>query len=155
MTIAESEHAARGAHSGAPIRDSIELRVPSKPEYVAIVRSLITDIARRFPLTGPEVMDLQVAASEACANVVRHAYADSTDGGILVRCSSAPGRLTIEVADEGQGVADIHTRFRHQMKNYGGFGLDLIRGLMDDVSLDTAPNHGTTVRMTKRLPCTA
>jgi len=152
MTTVEFEPITTSARGASPTSDSIELRVPSKPEYVAIVRSLITDIARRFSMSEPEVMDLKVAASEACSNVVRHAYEDTADGGIFVRCSSARGELVIEVADAGRGFDDIHSRLRKRIEIDGGLGLELMGELMDDVSLNTAPERGTTVRMTKRLP---
>jgi serine/threonine-protein kinase RsbW len=141
----------------ASLRDSIELRVPSRPEYVAVVRTLITDIARRVALSASAVEDLQVAASEACSNVVRHAYAETKDAdpGILVRCSYTRGRLVIEVADEGRGLDDPHKPLRRNADSEGGFGLTLMRSLMDDVSLDSIPDQGTIVRMAKKIPNTA
>lgn len=140
----------------ASLRDSIELRVPSRPEYVAVVRTLITDIARRVAMSTSAVEDLQVAASEACANVVRHAYAETEDAdpGIVVRCSSTHGRLVIEVADQGCGLDDARKPLRRSTDSDGGFGLILIRNLMDQVSLDSVPDQGTIVRMVKKIPST-
>lgn len=137
----------------ASLGDSIELRVPSKPEYVAVVRSLVSDIARRVALSASAVEDVQVAASEACANVVRHAYEQPNHAleGMVVRCSSSGGRLVIEVEDQGRGVINPDNPLRRNPASDGGYGLILIRNLMDDVSLDSAPDQGTVVRTVKRI----
>lgn len=131
----------------APLDNAIELRVPSKPEYVAIVRTLISDVARRVALPASAVEDVQVAASEACANVVRHAYEEPDESDILVRCSSSLDSLVIEIEDQGCGLDKPCRRSGER----NGFGLILIHNLMDDVSLDTEPDRGTVVRMVKNI----
>ena len=130
--------------------DAVELRLPSKPEYVAIARALVTDIARRLALSSSAVEDVQVAASEACTNVVRHAYSDPdrTSADMVVRCISSHGRLVIEVADSGCGFT-VPLAFARDDDRDGGLGLVLIQNLMDQVSLDSAPDQGTIVRMVK------
>jgi len=129
---------------------AVELRVPSRPEYVAIVRALVTDIARRTSLPASAVEDVQVAASEACTNVVRHAYSDPDRGSaeILVRCITTHGRLIIEVADSGCGFTNPIAP-AYDLDRDGGLGLLLMHHLMDKVSLDSTPERGTTVRMVK------
>ena len=131
--------------------DFIELRVPSKPEYVAIVRTLVTDLAHRIALSASAIEDVQVAVSEACANVVCHAYAGSKAHAaeIVVRCSTENGYLVMEVEDQGQGFDESsRPRVRRSRRN-GGFGLILMRNLMDNVTMDSSPNHGTVIRMVK------
>ena len=131
--------------------DSIELKVPSKAEYVSIVRALVTDLALRLGLSKSAVEDVQVAVSEACANVVRHAYSDDQHGSkVLVCCGIRDGRLTIEIADSGQGFAETIVQPPHLKDKDGGFGLVLIRSLMENVSLDSSPECGTVVRMCKK-----
>lgn len=131
--------------------DFIELRVPSKPEYVSVVRTLVTDLAHKSALSASEVEDVRVAVSEACANVVCHAYSDPDwgDAEIIVRCSTDNDRLVMEVTDQGQGFDESAPRPIRKSERNGGFGLVLIRNLMDQVSLDSSPDCGTVVRMVK------
>lgn len=131
--------------------DNIELRVPSKAEYVSIVRAFVTDLARRLGLSPSAIEDVQVAVSEACANVVRHAYSeDEHESEVIVLCSVRDGRLLMEIADCGQGFCEPLIEPRSTMDRDGGFGLVLIRNLMDNVSLDSSPEGGTVVRMSKK-----
>lgn len=136
----------------ASFGEALELRVPSKPEYVAIVRTFVTDMARRIALSSSAVEDVRVAASEACANVVCHAYSDSgrSPDRMLVRCTASDGRLIIEVADNGRGMKSVVVPACAAVDE-GGLGLLLMRGLMDQVSVNSGPKRGTTVRMVKNL----
>lgn len=131
-------------------QEFIELKVPSKPEYVSVVRALITDIANRMAFSQSAIEDLQVAVSEACANVVRHAYADPNDDAaeIVFRCCTGGRRLVMEVVDTGQGF--MASRPTTESERFGGYGLVLMRKLMDNVSLDSSPERGTIVRMVKK-----
>lgn len=124
--------------------DIIELRVPSKPEYVSVVRSLVADLAERVALPQSAVEDVRVAVSEACANVVCHAYSPVENGSadIVLRCSAEGGCIKMEVSDTGRG-------FLGDTPKRNGLGLVLIHALMDYVSLDTVPGKGTVLRMTK------
>jgi signal transduction histidine kinase len=79
-------------------------------------------------------------ASEAVANIVKHAHASRVN----IEVSHTDGQLAIEITDDGIGGADLH-----------GTGL---RGLRDRVEaldgtlyLDSDPGHGTTI--TAELPC--
>jgi len=136
--------------------DAIEMRVPSRPEYVSIVRAFVTDLARRMALSASAVEDVQVAVSEACANVVCHAYSqpDRASAEIVIRCSVRGRRLIMEVADTGHGFRTSILRSPRTSDRNGGFGLLLMRNLMDQVSMNSSPDRGTVIRMVKksRLP---
>lgn len=135
--------------------DIIELRVPSRPEYISIIRSFVTDIAQRMAFSKTAVEDVQVSISEACTNVVYHAYpsAESEFNEILLRFISCDDQLIMEVIDTGDGFRGSSVRSTCARRR-NGFGLILIRQLMDDVSLDTSSEHGTLIRMTKKTRLT-
>lgn len=129
---------------------TVELRVPSRPEYISVIRAMVTDLALRVAMSPSAVEDVQVAISEACSNVVCHAYAGvaTTDESITVRCTANGGGLILEVADGGHGLA-AGSRRPADPERCGGFGLVLIRNLMDQVWLESSPGRGTVVRMMK------
>ncbi len=131
-----------------PESDTVEIRVPGKQEYVPIVRSFVTNFARRAALSRSAVEDVQVAISEACANVVRHAYVDRASQDMVVRCSAENGCLTVEVIDSGRGF-DGHIGWKSGADRSIGFGILLMRNLMDQMYMNTLPDGGTVVRMVK------
>jgi len=134
--------------------DSIEIKVPCKPEYVRTVRRTIADFAESNNMPRSAVEEVEIAASEAVANVVRHAYAGYVDKIPLVRvkCSHRRGRLTVEIVDRGRGFEAPPNGVVPEVdfSRDGGLGIILIKGLMDRVNYISRPSGGTKIKMTKR-----
>lgn len=134
--------------------DAIEIKVPCKPEYVRTVRRTIAEFAESIDMPRSKVEEVEIAASEAVANVVRHAYAniDHKTPPVRVKCSHKGGRLIIEIVDRGRGFAappdDVIPEV--DMTKDGGLGIILIKCLMDRVNYVSNPSGGTRIRMTKR-----
>ena len=55
-------------------KDSLEIRFPSRREYVGVVRLAISGIAQRCNFTIDEIEDLKIAVTEACTNVIEFYY---------------------------------------------------------------------------------
>jgi anti-sigma regulatory factor (Ser/Thr protein kinase) len=91
----------------------------------------------------PELLDdLKTAVSEACNNVVLHAYGGQP-GPMVVKLFVDPARIYVTVADAGIGLPTGRDSFEHAE----GIGLSVIRALADEVSLTHSDGGGTEVRM--------
>jgi serine/threonine-protein kinase RsbW len=134
--------------------DNVELRVPCKPEYVRIVRTVVGEMADSIPLSPEAVEEVKVAVSEAVANIVRHAYGGCpATESVIVRCSAAGGNLSLEIIDKGIGfkvpAVGLVPSLDVTREKEGGLGIVLIRTLMDSVDYMSKPNFGTRIKMTK------
>ena len=128
---------------------AVHLRFPARPEYLLLARLAVAGVARRLPLGRKEVADLKLAVTEACSNVVRHAYADGSDGEIELELVVAPDRLELVVEDHGAGIALPVPEVTPS--ELGGMGLPIIRAVVDELEIrPPAEGTGTVVRMTKR-----
>jgi anti-sigma regulatory factor (Ser/Thr protein kinase) len=107
---------------------------------VPYVRAGITNLAT--DLTDDDLDRIRLTVTEACANVVRHAY--PRDPGIL-EVGVCLGRRTvvIDVCDAGIGTGAAQARAE---PGEGGLGLPLIGMLADRVEI-TPHEPGTSVRM--------
>jgi anti-sigma regulatory factor (Ser/Thr protein kinase) len=87
--------------------------------------------------------DMKMAVTEACTNVVVHAYDD--DGTLEVEMLTGEDGLTIVVRDQGTG---IQPRPAEAGTPALGLGLPLIAALSDAFELRGSAGAGTEVRMT-------
>ncbi|WP_181784755.1 ATP-binding protein, partial [Pseudonocardia pini] len=111
------------------------------PRSLRPVRRAVREFLRAVGATEDEVADLVLAAGEAAANVVEHAYGPA--GGVLeVRLAEDDGTVSITVRDEGD--------WREARGANRGRGLPLMHGLVDAVRVGRDLG-GTTVRLTRTL----
>jgi serine/threonine-protein kinase RsbW len=123
------------------VTEKCRWRLPAEAAILPLVREsvskMIADAAQN------DLERIRLAVTEACANVVRHAYPD--DQGMLdVGVRRGPKVVMIEVRDCGVGVPDDR---EPRTEPDGGLGLPLIDVLADQIEI-TPRRPGTSVRMT-------
>jgi serine/threonine-protein kinase RsbW len=128
---------------------TVELRIPSKAEWVAVARLAVAAVANRLNFSIEDIEDVKLAVAEACTNCIQHA---SGNESILITCETEPESLTVRVRDFGHGTRPeaIQSR-RVDEPRVGGLGVFLIRSLMDAVEYDVHPERGTNLVMTKKV----
>jgi len=137
-------------------RDTMEILLPLEPGFLSVVRLAVAGAGTRAGLDIAEIEDAKVAVCEACTNVIEHAYPAEKglgpEGFIRVRLTVHAGELRIEVEDEGVGFDPKRLpKINPEEKPVeGGLGLYLIRHLMDEVKIESAPGSGTKIIMLKR-----
>jgi serine/threonine-protein kinase RsbW len=122
----------------------VRLTLPARPENVAVIRHVLGAFAEALRLPPDLVEDMRLAVTEACTNVVRHAYRDGELGPIDVVIRPVGDRLDLIVADRGQGIGPS------QDVAGPGLGLPLIAALADSVELTPGPSRGSQVAMSFR-----
>ena len=85
----------------------LQLRIPSRAEWVSVARLAVAGIAHRIEATIDEVEDLKLAVAEACTNCIQHAQGNDE---VLVTFEIAGRRLTMVVEDGGKGFDGGHNR---------------------------------------------
>jgi len=131
----------------------IELEIPARAEYVALVRLVVSSLASgRRTLADERIDDLKLAVSEACTNAIEAHRDVAVEERVLVRCSEAEDRLEVSIQDRGHGF-DPETLPEHppvtdpeRLNFERGLGIPLIRTLVDEVAFEPS-SAGTAVRM--------
>jgi serine/threonine-protein kinase RsbW len=133
-------------------RDTVELVIPCRPEYVGVARLAVLGIASRMPFSYDEVEDVRLAVGEACTHAVERAGS----GAATIRITSTIDEhaLVIEVADDV--AAGTKPRLSNEADgllgmDQQGLGALLIEILVDEAKIDTRPD-GTTVLLKKYAP---
>jgi anti-sigma regulatory factor (Ser/Thr protein kinase) len=119
------------------------LTMPARAEGVGVVRQALTGVADALDFDASVLADMKMAVTEACTNVVVHAYED--EGMLEVEMLAGDEGLTIVVRDHGAGIQPRPARHGAPAL---GLGLPLIAALSDAFELSGASGSGTEVRMT-------
>ncbi|MCD6359888.1 MAG: ATP-binding protein [Armatimonadetes bacterium] len=135
--------------------DTITLELPCETKYLQVARLATGGCGSAIDLTIEDVDDLKVAVTEACTNVINHAFDESTAPErrrIIVRFITGADGLQVEVEDEGCGFDpdQIEREKRDSLEGNGGLGFGLIRELTDSMKIESAPGSGTKITMVKR-----
>jgi anti-sigma regulatory factor (Ser/Thr protein kinase) len=119
---------------------AVRLSLPARAENVAVVRHVLTALAEAYALPVAVCEDLRLAVTEACTNVVRHAYLD-THGPIDVSVQPLADVLEVVVADRGRGIAP------NPRGGGAGLGLPLIAALTDSMEIQHGADAGSRLSM--------
>jgi serine/threonine-protein kinase RsbW len=123
----------------------MQLTLPARAENIAIVRHALGAFGEVFAVDAQVLSDIRLAVTEACTNVVVHAYPDGVEGPLEVLASFTGQELNVIVRDEGKGITP-----RPDSPGLG-LGLPLIASLADSVQLGRDEEERTEVQMTFSL----
>ncbi|RAP31335.1 histidine kinase [Candidatus Marinamargulisbacteria bacterium SCGC AG-343-D04] len=140
-------------------KNEVLLTIPCLPEYVGVARLAVSGVASRMNFSIDEIEDIKVSISEACTNVIQHAYEHTpTENEIIdIKISITNDNLDIVVKDYGMGF-DISVLGSPEQKEKSkeklglGLGLTFIENLMDNTNFQSEIGKGTTIQMAKTSP---
>lgn len=113
--------------------DSVELRVPADPAYLAVIRTAAAGLAARLDLTLDEIEDLRIAVDEACALLLDH--------------RAHPGEDLFAVFVVRDEALDVHvTGPASVLPDRSSFAWSVLEALVGSVETGTGPN-GSWVRL--------
>jgi serine/threonine-protein kinase RsbW len=118
----------------------IRLTLPARPENVAVVRQVVDALAEALALPDPVSEDMRLAVTEACTNVVRHAY-NGDEGAIDVIVQPIGDALEVTVSDAGRGTLPSPDSAGP------GLGLSLIAALADTLEVERSLESGSRIVM--------
>jgi anti-sigma regulatory factor (Ser/Thr protein kinase) len=125
--------------------NELRFSLPADPESVGLARAAVAAMARGLGMQEPALGDLRTIVSEACTNVVRHAYPEG-GGNFDVEAVADGDALTIVVRDFGRG---IQPQFRNEQPSLR-LGLGLISSLSSHFEISGGQGGGTEVTMIVR-----
>lgn len=122
------------------------LELTSRPEAARLVRSMSTAAGESLGFDPELLSDVNTAVTEACNNVILHAYGDRP-GPMSVELRSHPEAVVVRVCDQGKGI-------RQSVPEGDGLkvGLALMSAVADRAEFMNVPDGGTEVRLTFRAP---
>jgi anti-sigma regulatory factor (Ser/Thr protein kinase) len=139
---------------------TVKFNYPANMDYLRDISQEIIDTCRLLSdlpagSRGDDFIYLiELAISEICTNIVKHAYIDSS-GDITGQVTLLNNGVQLDFYDQGVGfdpnsVPDPRSDAT-ELKE-GGYGLHIVRQIMDVVSYETTPTRGNHWHLIKFLP---
>jgi len=123
---------------------SLSLKLAAEPQNVRQARDEAATYAEGLGLTSPGVEDLKTIISEACSNIVRHAYPeDAEERPMEVEMKKTDGELMVTVRDGGPGIRPPTGARPSSLR----LGFILMGSLADFLQLRTGRGQGTELLM--------
>jgi serine/threonine-protein kinase RsbW len=119
------------------------MSLPAKAENVAVVRHAIAGLADRIGMDEASIADLKTVVTEACMNVVVHAYPEGEIGLLEIDAVPDGDGLTVAVRDFGRGISPRPGVDRPSLR----IGLALIAALSSSFEILGGVERGTEIRM--------
>ena len=145
MAVDGSDGAVPSTSEGVTATPDLELKLPARAENVAVIRHAFGGFAEALSVDEQTLADIKLAVTEACTNVVIHAYDDGEEGALEVDATIHDRRLTVVIRDNGRGIVP-----RPDSPGLG-LGLPLIATLAESLELGKDNGDHTEVRMTFHL----
>ncbi len=144
--------AARAEDIGFPLRASADFRftIPSTPSALARAVRMIRTIMEWMAFEKDWVFRAELCFQEALINAHLHGNAEDPRCEIRVGCSLAPGKVEMEVEDDGEGYETSSGLSLPARDDPHGRGLYLIRQFMNSVAIH---DNGTRIVMSLNKEC--
>lgn len=129
---------------------NLTLCLPRDEMSIPVVRQVCKNALTVLGVDRGCIGDIEVAITEACANVLHHSGADDE---YEVQVQIDDSRCVIRVVDSGRGFDHQSLGADHgrDVSAESGRGIALITALVDKVSFESRPEDGTIVHLEKAL----
>ncbi len=122
--------------------DRLHLTLPAQADSLPVARRAIGAHAEKLGIARSGIADLKTVVSEACANVVRHAYEEQDELGTLeVDLSPEAEGLNMVVRDFGNGIRPWPSGDVPSLR----LGLPIIGALSSSFRLVSVLSRGTEI----------
>ncbi|MDX6731083.1 MAG: serine/threonine-protein kinase RsbW [Baekduia sp.] len=127
------------------------LTIASRFECIDEARRWVAERVRSAGYGDDPVGEIELALTEALANVIEHGYGGDGSGEIAVTVVAGGDSLAVRVRDWGHGADEVGFERRDlDDPGEGGYGVYMMEQLMDDVTREAQPDGGTLLTMIKR-----
>ena len=129
----------------------LELHIPNAFGYEKVAMNFAATAAKDMGLSKDRIEDLKTAVSEACLNAIEHGNKMDATMKVGIVLNVEEMKLQVTVQDEGRKIGPVKTpKIEDKIEgrsNNRGWGIFLIKNLVDEVKFESAPEGGNLVRM--------
>ncbi|NJP05056.1 MAG: ATP-binding protein [Chloroflexaceae bacterium] len=130
----------------------VEVNIPSNPIFERVVRASAAEIGEALDFPEDRIEDLKLAVSEAVTNAIEHGNQNMIHKLVEIVFALDQEKLEVRITDQGSGIGEMIlpsevvmiTEQTLDERTGGGFGLSLIKAMVDDCEVQSS-NRGTII----------
>ncbi|MEE9543688.1 MAG: ATP-binding protein [Thermodesulfobacteriota bacterium] len=130
------------------------MTIPSNPKYLCLLRGVAESMLKCMNFSDTERTRTILALDEAVTNIIRHSCGCDPDIKVDITLSCTDDEIQITVRDFGDCGKDFNIDMvsKKDMDNVtpGGFGVNIIKTVMDSVVYKTSHKDGNVLIMRKK-----
>ena len=131
---------------------TIEVILPSRIGYERIAMASSASFAKMFGFSPARIEDLKTVVAEAAVNAMQHGNKGRPDTRVSILMNLKDDTIYVTVTDDGEGIKKIYPkpdidRIIDNLDPPIGFGIFLIKQLVDDVDFNIKTEKGNGLRM--------
>jgi serine/threonine-protein kinase RsbW len=131
--------------------NKIELHIPSIMGFEKVAMECSASVAKKMGFTEDRIEDLKTAVAEACLNAIEHGNRMDTNTKVGITLTVEESKLQVSVKDQGKGIDQILTPcIENKVEGKDkprGWGIFLIKSLMNEVTFEPSPEGGNITKM--------
>jgi len=135
--------------------DEVLLSVSSDSRYLCLIRGVMKKIAKRMGFSEEESARTVLALDEACCNIIKYSYGKGNSGKIEITFQVSRDVLEITIRDYGMFGKDFDIdKIRcceDKAVEPGGYGVNIMRSVMDRVEYTPCTGKGNILTMSKSV----
>jgi serine/threonine-protein kinase RsbW len=126
-----------------------ELSVPSEPGNERMAMETVAEAISDLDVRGGNLERLKTAVAEATMNAMEHGNHYRAELPVIIEVSASDTQLSVKITDEGSGPPAFHAETPdleaklEGMQSPRGWGLFLIKNMVDDMEVTGAEHHHT------------
>ena len=131
---------------------TIEVILPNQIGYERIAMASSASFAKMFGFSPARIEDLKTVVAEAAVNAMQHGNKGRADARVSIRMNLENDTMYVTVTDDGEGIKKIYPkpdidRIIDNLDPAIGFGIFLIKQLVDEVDFNIRTEKGNGLRM--------
>ena len=140
--------------------EDITLSIPSHPKYLPLVRNVTERVSLEAGLSELEATRMVLALDETCSNIIRHSCGIDSSLALEISFTITEAELQMSVRDFGECGKnfDLEEQASKEAREQaeeevtpGGFGVSILKKIMDSVHYCSTPEEGNCLTMIKKI----
>jgi serine/threonine-protein kinase RsbW len=135
-------------------KEIYKLEIPSSQDFLAEADKFLEEHLQAHGLDDDNIADLAISTTELINNAIIHGNKSNPEKIVTIEIEFFGDHLTISITDQGPGFKpeNIPSPIADEnLMKEAGRGIFIVRSLVDDLQIETAPQGGTRMIIIKNL----